>query len=150
MTNAELLAFLFVQGPAEAEEILTRWILQSRRFQFFMVEYKAKVRKKLRLAQTPESLQSLLWELDMARQLVEDPRCRVEYEKYGQGKQRSLISPSPFAPVPASIWKRPAYNRRWQRQKAARKNWFVSSATSRDSWFPKASIFWRSPGKMPL
>ena len=89
MTNAELFAFLFPPPTAEAEEVLTRWILQSRRFQSFMVEYRVKVRKKLRLAQTPESLQSLLLELDIARHLVNDPRCRVEYEKYGQNKERN-------------------------------------------------------------
>lgn len=89
MTNAELFAFLFAPPTTEAEEILTHWILQSRRFQSFMVAYRAKVRKKLRLARTPESLQSLLLELEIARRLVEDPRCRVEYEKYGQGKERS-------------------------------------------------------------
>ena len=89
MTNAELFAFLFAHPTAEVEEILIRWILQSRRFQSFMVEYRAKVRKKRRLARTPESLQSLLLELDLARHLVEEPRCRVEYEKYGQGKERN-------------------------------------------------------------
>lgn len=89
MTNAELFAFLFDHPTAEAEEMLARWVLQSRRFQSFLVEYRAKVRKKLRSARTPESLQSLLLELDIARRLVEDPRCRVEYEKYGQDKERS-------------------------------------------------------------
>jgi hypothetical protein len=89
MTNAELLAFLFAPPTAEADEMLTRWILQSRRFQSFMVEYRAKVRKKWRLARTPESMHSLLLELDIARHLVEEPRCRVEYEKYGQGKERN-------------------------------------------------------------
>jgi hypothetical protein len=89
MTNAELFAFLFAHPTSEADEILTRWILQSRRFQSLMVAYRAKVRKKLRLARTPESLQSLLLELDIARHLVEHPRCRVEYEKYGQGKERN-------------------------------------------------------------
>jgi len=92
MTNAELFAYLFVPPTAEAddaEEILTRWILQSRRFQAFMVEYRAKVRKKLRLARTQESRQSLLLELDIARHLVEDRRCQVEYEKYGQGRERT-------------------------------------------------------------
>jgi hypothetical protein len=88
MTNAELFAFLFAHPTTEAKEMLTRWILQSRRFQSFMAEYRAKVRKKLRSARTPESLESLLLELDIARHLVEDPRCRVEYEKYGQGKNR--------------------------------------------------------------
>jgi hypothetical protein len=92
MTNTELLAFLFDPPGDEAdevEEMLTRWILQSRRFQSFIVEYRAKVRKKRRLARTPESRQSLLLELDIARHLGEDPRCRVEYEKYGQGKERT-------------------------------------------------------------
>ncbi|MCW3096883.1 MAG: hypothetical protein JWL77_2501 [Chthonomonadaceae bacterium] len=89
MTNAELFAFLFAYPTAEAEEILTRWILQSRRFQLFLVEYRTKVRKKLRSARSSESLQSLLLELDIARHLVEDPRCRVEYEKYGQSSKRS-------------------------------------------------------------
>ena len=89
MTNAELCAFLFAPPVAEAEKILIPWILQLRRFQPFLVEYRAKVRKKLHLARTPENLQSLLLELDIARHFVEDSRCQVEYEKYGQGKERT-------------------------------------------------------------
>lgn len=89
MTNAELFAFLFDPPDTDAEEALIRWLLESRRFQSFVVAYRAKVRKKLRLAQTPESLQSLLFELDIARHLLEDPRCQVEYEKFGQGKART-------------------------------------------------------------
>ena len=89
MTNAELFAFLFAPPPDEVEEILMHWILQSRRFQAFIGENRAKIRKKLRLARTPQSLQSLLLELDIARCLVEDSRCRVEYEKQGQDGERS-------------------------------------------------------------
>ena len=54
-----------------------------------MVENRAKIRKKLRLANTPESRRSLLLELSIARALVADSRCRVEYEKYAPGKERS-------------------------------------------------------------
>lgn len=89
MTKGELIAFLFTPPTSQAEEILTPWILQSRRFQAFLVEYRAKVRKKLRYVSTRRNMQSLLLELDIARQLVEDPRCQVEYEKYGQGNQRN-------------------------------------------------------------
>src|SRR5205823_97075 len=50
---------------------------------------RAKIRKKLRTATTPESLRSVLLELEVARHLVEDRRCQVEYERYGQGRVRS-------------------------------------------------------------
>jgi hypothetical protein len=89
MTNAELFAFLFAYPNTVVDEILARWILQSRRFQAFVVEYRAKVRKKLRSARTVQSMQSLLLELDIARHFGEDPRCRVEYEKYGQDRERN-------------------------------------------------------------
>lgn len=89
MTNAELFAFLFADLAFDAEEMLTRWIVESRRFQAFVVENRSKIRKKLRSAQTPESVRSLLLELDVARRFVEDARCRVAYEKYGPAKERS-------------------------------------------------------------
>lgn len=89
MTNAELLSFLFAETGGEAAELLTPWILQSRRFQSFIVANRAKIRKKLRTATTPESLHSLLLELDIARYFSADSHCVVEYEKFGHSKQRS-------------------------------------------------------------
>jgi hypothetical protein len=95
MTQAELFAFLF-DPPAdeesdagEADATVAGWVGKSRRFHAFLVENRGKVRKKRRLARSAESRQSLLLELNIARCLVEDARCRVEYEKYGQGGERS-------------------------------------------------------------
>lgn len=91
MTNAELLAFLFLAPTDEvnaAEETVRHWLTQSRRFQAFMTENRVKIRKKLSLAQTPEAQQSLFLELALAQCFAQDARCQVEYEKYGQGKTR--------------------------------------------------------------
>ncbi len=89
MTNAELFAFLFADFDTTAAERLTLWILQSRRFQSFVVANRDKIRKKLRIATTSESLHSLLLELDIARHFSADSNCTVEYEKFVQSKQRN-------------------------------------------------------------
>jgi hypothetical protein len=89
MTVSEVLAFLCGEPASGASSTIAGWITESKRFHAFAVCHRAKIRKKLRTATTPEALWSVLMELDVARQLVEDPRCTVEYERYGQGRVRS-------------------------------------------------------------
>jgi hypothetical protein len=89
MNARELLAFLCEEPTHEAATRITSWITQSRRFHAFAVANRAKIRKKLRTATTPESLQSVLLELEVAHHFVDDPRCLVDYERYGQGRTRS-------------------------------------------------------------
>ncbi len=89
MNTGQLLELLCEGAASETVALLTPWITQSRRFQSFAHDNGAKIRKKLRTAATAESLQGVLLELDVARRLVEDRHCRVEYERYGQGRVRS-------------------------------------------------------------
>jgi hypothetical protein len=89
MNTRELLAFLCEDLSYEGVSILTPWITESRRFHAFVVENRAKIRKKLRTARSRESLRSVLLELEVARHFVMDRRCVVEYERYGQGRVRS-------------------------------------------------------------
>jgi len=89
MNAHELLTFLCEDPTDEAAARITPWITQSKRFHAFAVDNRTKIRKKLRTAATQESLQSVLLELEVARHFVADRRCRVEYERYGQGRGRS-------------------------------------------------------------
>ncbi|HLK61303.1 MAG TPA: hypothetical protein VKU00_32435 [Chthonomonadaceae bacterium] len=81
--------FLCEDLPHEATTRITTWITQSRRFYAFALDNRSKIRKKLRTAVTPESLQSTLLELEVAHYFLADRRCLVEYERYGLGKGRS-------------------------------------------------------------
>lgn len=85
----ELLAYLCEDVTHEAATVMAPWITQSRRFYVFAALHRSKIRKKLRTATTCESLSSVLLELEVARHFVEDRRCLVEYERYGQGRGRS-------------------------------------------------------------
>jgi hypothetical protein len=89
MNARELLEFLCDDPAHDAAMKITPWITESRRFHAFAVCYRAKIRKKLRTATTRESLRGVLLELEVARHFVEDRRCLVEYERYGQGRVRS-------------------------------------------------------------
>src|SRR5262245_6964994 len=89
MTTREILDFLFENPSDPAANLMGNWLSESKRFAAFAFENRSKIRKKLRTATTPESLQSVLLELDVARRLVADHRCQVEYERYGQGRLRS-------------------------------------------------------------
>lgn len=89
MNANQLLALLFDDPADETALTIARWTRESRRFNAFVDDNRTKIRKKLRTATTPESLRSVMLELEVARHFVQDPRCRVEYEHYGQGKLRS-------------------------------------------------------------
>jgi len=89
MNIRETLAFLWDDPTHETSTMITRWITESRLFHAFVVDNRAKIRKKLRTATTKESLESVLLELEVARHFVADRRCVVEYERYGQGRARS-------------------------------------------------------------
>ena len=89
MNAGELLAFLCEDPTHEASQRISPWITESRQFHAFVDNNRAKIRKKLRTATTPESLRSVLRELEVARHFVADRRCLVEYERYGKGRVRS-------------------------------------------------------------
>src|ERR1051326_2988370 len=89
MTTHELIEFLCDNIEGETARTLESWANASRRLADFLQEHRLKIRKKLRQAASSESLASVLLELEVARWLVEDRRCRVEYERFGQGQIRS-------------------------------------------------------------
>jgi hypothetical protein len=88
MNADELLAFLCDDETQETATQISDWIRESKRFLAFVDANRAKIRKKLRTATTLESLRSVLLELEVARHFVEDRRCALEYERYGQGRGR--------------------------------------------------------------
>lgn len=89
MSAHELVAFLCEGSTHETAAVMMRWITASKRFHAFSVDHRTKIRKKLRIAGTPQNVRSALLELEVARHFIEDRRCLVEYERYGQGRVRS-------------------------------------------------------------
>src|SRR5437763_456335 len=89
MNTGDLVEFLCEGLTDEPAASIARWIAESRRFQAFAADNRAKIRKKLRTATTGETLRSLMLELDVAHKLLAHRRCEVEYERYGQGRVRS-------------------------------------------------------------
>lgn len=89
MTARELLTFICDDPEGEAAADLTRWVTESRRFQAFVETNRTKIRRKLRAGAATGSVRGVLLELEVARRFVEDRRCQIEYERYGQGRVRS-------------------------------------------------------------
>ena len=65
------------------------WLESSRRFRTFVEEHRNKIRKKVRIAHDRETQLDLRCELETAYRLLAEKRFTLEYEKYGQGGQRS-------------------------------------------------------------
>lgn len=80
MLTDELLAYLFdgqshfLAGPMAA------WLASSRRFTGFVHTHHTKIRKKIRVAQEPESLRDLQLELETAYLLLRERSLSLEYE----------------------------------------------------------------------
>ncbi|MBZ0280437.1 MAG: hypothetical protein K8L97_06825 [Anaerolineae bacterium] len=77
----ELIANIFDDKPHPLAADVESWMKDSRRFRGFAESYRAKIRKKCRVALTDEEIKSLHLELDVARWLLTDSRCEVAYEK---------------------------------------------------------------------
>lgn len=64
------------------------WIQNSRRFRTFTINYRSKIRTKLRNVRDEGGMQDLRTELETAMLLLRNERFTLEYEKYAATKQR--------------------------------------------------------------
>lgn len=75
----EFLPQLLADDPYSLTSAFRQW-LASRRFRTFAESYQTKIRAKLRTAGDKEALQDLLFELTIARWLLQEKRLHVAYE----------------------------------------------------------------------
>src|SRR5215470_859666 len=84
----ELMQSIFDSQRGDFTRIFEEWLKSSKRFRAFAEQYHEKIRKKYRVAQGEDGLQSLLFELQIAYSVLQDERCTLEYEKYAASKRR--------------------------------------------------------------
>jgi hypothetical protein len=84
----DLTTYLFDGRSNLLSRDLFQWMEASARFTVFAETYRDKIRKKIRLARTPESLLDLRSELEVAYCLLSDRRLAVSYEPYASAKKR--------------------------------------------------------------
>lgn len=84
LTRDELVTYL-VSGCAfgHVENVLLRWVSINPRFKDFMEKYREKIRKKIESAKDEDSLNDVIFELQVAFLMLFDADYSVEYEKYG-------------------------------------------------------------------
>lgn len=80
MSINELLSQLLGDDPHQLMPNFRQWISASHRFRTFAEQYPTKIRAKLRSAGDDESLQDLLFELAVARWLLQEKRFQLAYE----------------------------------------------------------------------
>lgn len=76
----QLLQQLLDDDPQQLTPVFRQWLSTSRRFRTFAEEYQTKIRSKLRGARDAEALQDLLFELEIARWLLQEKRFHLAYE----------------------------------------------------------------------
>lgn len=76
----EFLPQLLADDPYGLTPAFRQWLMASRRFRAFAESYQSKIRAKLRTAGDEEALQDLLFELTIARWLLQEKRLQVAYE----------------------------------------------------------------------
>jgi hypothetical protein len=92
LTAAEVLQTIFGDERHALYPTLALWIKTERCFRVFAERYATKIRRKLRTATEPEVIADLLFEVEVARWLLQDPRFEVEYETF-HARQAVLITP---------------------------------------------------------
>jgi hypothetical protein len=88
MKTDELHAYLFDGAPHALALEMMRWLSSSRRFVAFVSAAHSKIRKKLRSAQTPESIADVRLELETAYLLLQERALGVLYEPQVPGQPR--------------------------------------------------------------
>ncbi len=86
--QADLIVYLFDGQPGMLSGELARWLEASSRFTAFVETYRDKIRKKIRVTRTPESILDLRGELEIAYRLLDDRRLAVAYEPYASTQRR--------------------------------------------------------------
>lgn len=87
-TIDELLAYLFEGQHAAFRAEFEGWVRSMRRFKTFAIDYRSKIRTKLKSAGDENGLQDLRAELATAFLLLREERFTLEYEKYAAAKVR--------------------------------------------------------------
>lgn len=89
--NEQLLNYLFNDNPHThpLAPLIDRWIDSSRRFKTFTDNYRDKIRKKIRITQTPAAIQDLEAELEIAYWLLQERRFTLAYEPYNSQGTRA-------------------------------------------------------------
>jgi hypothetical protein len=80
MLNNEVISFLFDGKSSPLSEAMVHWLASSRRFAAFVDMFRDKIRKKIRVIQTPQSLLDLQLELETAYLLLREKTLSVMYE----------------------------------------------------------------------
>jgi hypothetical protein len=84
----DLLDAIFDDAQSALYSEFAGWVRGSRRFKAFAVQYRAKIRAKLKNARDDGSMSDVRAELATAALLLRDERFSLEYEKYAASKQR--------------------------------------------------------------
>lgn len=87
-TQGELIAYLFESHKSTLSAQFIDWITQSPRFSGFATEFKAKIRKKIRVTRGSTAETDLLYELQIAHWLLQEKHFELAYEVYASGKTR--------------------------------------------------------------
>jgi len=80
MSTDALVLQLLGDDPHALAPTFRQWCSTSRRFRSFAEQYESKIRSKLRNPGDAEALQDLLFELTIARWLLQEKRFQVAYE----------------------------------------------------------------------
>jgi hypothetical protein len=81
----DLLTYLFEEMKSPLYRDFEGWVRGSRRFKAFSIEYRSKIRSKLKNVRDEGDLHA---ELHAAALLLTEDRFTLEYEKYAASKQR--------------------------------------------------------------
>src|SRR5258706_8584869 len=84
----DLLEYIFDGKKPALYPEFEGWVRGSRRFKAFVINYRAKIRSKLKNVSDEGSLKDLRAELETAVLLLREERFTLEYEKYAASKQR--------------------------------------------------------------
>ena len=76
----DLLPQLLADDPYDLTPRFRQWLVDSRRFRTFAESYQTKIRAKLRTAGDEDALHDLLFELTVARWLLQEKRFQLAYE----------------------------------------------------------------------
>jgi hypothetical protein len=85
----ELLTYLFDGQSHFLAAQMAKWLASSRRFTAFVTNHHTKIRKKIRVAQEPESLRDLQLELETAHLLLRERSLSLTYEPQHPRQGRS-------------------------------------------------------------
>src|SRR5690606_12299679 len=84
----ELLNYIFDARPHPLISTFNTWLTATRRFATFVTTNRDKIRKKLRVAQDPETILDVRLELETAYLLLQERTLNLIYEPQPSGQSR--------------------------------------------------------------